>query len=199
MAKVEIPAELKLERETCSRCGGSGQYSYCQRYGSTCFRCGGKGQTYTKRGTAALVYLKNLRSKPYGEVALGDKIRVEFYSPDGSSAVAFRTVKEIKHYDNSRSSCTIGGVLQVNRNDLLTVVVDGLEMSGLAPESRVELLHSSEQGLEFLRQAKAYEATLTLQGTPRKRQTKKTLNDLARQAEADQRDADMYAEADARE
>jgi rRNA maturation protein Nop10 len=31
-------------RETCSRCGGSGRYSWCQMYGDTCFKCGGKGE-----------------------------------------------------------------------------------------------------------------------------------------------------------
>lgn len=31
-------------RETCSRCGGSGRYSWCQMYGDKCFKCGGKGE-----------------------------------------------------------------------------------------------------------------------------------------------------------
>lgn len=31
-------------RETCSRCGGSGRYSWCQMYGDKCFKCAGKGE-----------------------------------------------------------------------------------------------------------------------------------------------------------
>jgi len=31
-------------RETCSRCGGGGRYSWCAMYGDTCFKCGGKGE-----------------------------------------------------------------------------------------------------------------------------------------------------------
>jgi hypothetical protein len=32
----------------CTRCGGSGHYSYCQRFGTTCFKCdGNKLQTVT--------------------------------------------------------------------------------------------------------------------------------------------------------
>jgi hypothetical protein len=34
-----------LPLDTCSRCHGSGNYSYCQRYGTTCFKCGGSGKT----------------------------------------------------------------------------------------------------------------------------------------------------------
>ena len=29
---------------TCSRCGGSGRYSYCQMYGDRCFGCNGSGK-----------------------------------------------------------------------------------------------------------------------------------------------------------
>lgn len=28
----------------CGRCGGSGHYSYCERWGTICFGCGGSGQ-----------------------------------------------------------------------------------------------------------------------------------------------------------
>lgn len=34
--------------EGCTRCGGYGQYSYCQMYGSTCFKCGGTGYQKAK-------------------------------------------------------------------------------------------------------------------------------------------------------
>jgi hypothetical protein len=30
--------------ETCTRCGGSGEYSYCQSHGTRCFKCGGSGK-----------------------------------------------------------------------------------------------------------------------------------------------------------
>lgn len=29
---------------TCTRCGGSGNYSYCQAYGTRCFKCSGSGK-----------------------------------------------------------------------------------------------------------------------------------------------------------
>ncbi len=56
-----------IETAVCSRCGGSGRYSYCTMYGSVCFGCSGSGKKYTKRGYAALEYLKSLRCKPARE------------------------------------------------------------------------------------------------------------------------------------
>lgn len=48
-------AKFVLERlralglaDTCTRCGGSGQYSYCQQWGTTCFKCGGSGHQMPK-------------------------------------------------------------------------------------------------------------------------------------------------------
>lgn len=35
-----------LALETCTRCGGTGQFSYCQRFGTTCFGCHGKKKVY---------------------------------------------------------------------------------------------------------------------------------------------------------
>jgi len=31
--------------DVCSRCGGSGEYSFCQAHGTTCFKCSGTGKT----------------------------------------------------------------------------------------------------------------------------------------------------------
>jgi hypothetical protein len=39
----------------CSRCGGGGQYSYCQMYGSTCFGCAGQGHQMPKTITTKLI------------------------------------------------------------------------------------------------------------------------------------------------
>lgn len=46
----ETTTQVKLfETEACSRCGGSGQYSYCQMYGSRCFKCAGSGKQYIRK------------------------------------------------------------------------------------------------------------------------------------------------------
>ena len=41
------------ETEVCSRCGGTGNFSYCMSHGTKCFRCKGNKITLTKRGEAA--------------------------------------------------------------------------------------------------------------------------------------------------
>jgi hypothetical protein len=44
---------------TCSRCGGTGKFSWCAAYGDTCFGCGGTGKetvrAYTEKEYKALV------------------------------------------------------------------------------------------------------------------------------------------------
>jgi len=40
--------------DTCSRCGGSGEYSYCTAFGKTCFACSGSGKLFP-RSTKKLV------------------------------------------------------------------------------------------------------------------------------------------------
>lgn len=63
-----------LETVTCSRCCGSGNYSWCQRYGTTCFKCGGRKAVLTKRGAAAAALLDRLRSKPQKRATLAQAV-----------------------------------------------------------------------------------------------------------------------------
>lgn len=46
-------ATLRFDTEACSRCGGTGQYSYCQMHGTTCFKCSGKKVQQTRAGARA--------------------------------------------------------------------------------------------------------------------------------------------------
>ena len=60
-----------FETAVCGRCGGCGQYSYCQMHGTTCFGCSGKGKIYTKRANAAMEYARTLRTVKASEVQVG--------------------------------------------------------------------------------------------------------------------------------
>lgn len=62
------------ETETCSRCNGSGHYSYNQMTGTRCFKCHGNTVVYTKRGSAAVKFAEELRSLPVSEISVGDRI-----------------------------------------------------------------------------------------------------------------------------
>jgi hypothetical protein len=85
-----------FEHETCSRCGGSGRYSYCQRYGSTCFKCSGNQQVLTKRGYAAQALYNRLLSKPASALQPGMKIRDIGVTHGGDVFTAWYTIVAIK-------------------------------------------------------------------------------------------------------
>lgn len=53
-------ATVTYETTTCTRCGGTGEFSYCQRFGTMCFKCKGKGKVLTKRGEAAALFAKSI-------------------------------------------------------------------------------------------------------------------------------------------
>jgi len=84
---LEVKALLPFESVSCTRCGGSGSYSYCSSYGTRCFKCGGSGKVYTKRAKVALEYLRSLRIKPTNasEVKVGDKVWQESYMFGGKA------------------------------------------------------------------------------------------------------------------
>ena len=72
----------RFESQPCSRCGGSGSYSYTSEWGSTCFKCGfrkgepGTGYQLTKAGAAAREawIAANTTTKPAADVQVGDVI-----------------------------------------------------------------------------------------------------------------------------
>lgn len=65
------PLTQAYETKVCGRCGGTGQYSYCQMYGTRCFGCSGKGKVYTRRGLAAIEYARKLRTVKAEDVQPG--------------------------------------------------------------------------------------------------------------------------------
>ena len=60
-----------FETETCSRCGGSGHYSYNPMYGTTCFKCHGRGYVFTKRGLAASQFYTESLSVSTADLEVG--------------------------------------------------------------------------------------------------------------------------------
>jgi len=71
---------ITFEKTECSRCGGSGHYSYCQRFGTVCFKCQGSGKQFSRKGNAARKaiekFLEENYSKPIEEIVAGDKVKV---------------------------------------------------------------------------------------------------------------------------
>jgi hypothetical protein len=167
---VTTETTLKLERETCSRCNGSGSYSYCQRFGSTCFKCAGKKEVYTKRGQAAANYLKTLRSIKIEDVQVGDTVKVGGCTMGGDPYSFWGKV-------TSTGEGTVSHVVYTNGGEKTTVpllsfhaVNTKMGESGLqAPAGTlVEKLWTRDEQIAQLKQAIAYQETLTKSGTPRK-------------------------------
>ena len=90
--------KISFETETCSRCGGSGHYSYCQMHGTTCFGCKGKGIQQSKRGAKARVAWDAKRvelcSVPVETVQVGDRVLLDH---------RFRTIERVETTGGSRS------------------------------------------------------------------------------------------------
>lgn len=91
----ETKRSLKLETETCGRCGGCGQYSYCQMYGTTCFKCGGRGKVLSKRGRAAKAKWDELRTAPAAAIVVGDVIDCVIATTGGSVGIRRESVVAI--------------------------------------------------------------------------------------------------------
>ena len=74
-------AKLVYEQTTCTRCGGSGSYSYCQTYGTRCVKCAGSGKAATKRGAKAAVAVKAFMAEqfsvPVETLVAGDRIKYD--------------------------------------------------------------------------------------------------------------------------
>ncbi|MFT6075153.1 MAG: hypothetical protein ACJAZ1_002078 [Yoonia sp.] len=64
------------ETETCTRCSGSGHYSYNQMTGTRCFKCGGSGLQYTKRGKATQQFAESIMAVLGSEIKVGDVMRI---------------------------------------------------------------------------------------------------------------------------
>jgi ribosomal protein S27AE len=155
---------LKLETETCPRCGGSGRFSWNAMHGDRCYGCGGAGERYTKRGAAAAAFLKGLREVRADSVKPGDKLRIAGIS--GAKwyiveSVAIGLAKEQGSYrmpgDYQQVFIVFEGPLGPNKMRAYHDVDYMMVKAWSKEESRAQLLRALE-----------YQETLTKAGTPRK-------------------------------
>ena len=153
-----LPREpLKFERQHCTRCGGSGRYSFNLMDGDKCYGCNGQRITLTKRGAAAQKWLKEMRQVQVKDLKVGDRIR--------SGGLKF-TIQKITQQEHCSRSL-VDGVWVENPPVLhLHGKTTGLV---IGPEAKVELQPTTQEQLEYqLGQALAYEATLGKNGKPLK-------------------------------
>ena len=143
--------KLLFENVTCSRCGGSGNYSYCQMYGTTCFKCAGDGATLTARGKAAQAWLNAKRRKLGKELVVGETILVE--GVPGLIASYWAKITETNGSD----------IVCVNTKTGFSQTLNGFG------EILLRKAFNKAEKAEQAKEALAYQATLTKAGTVRKR------------------------------
>lgn len=146
-----------FESETCSRCGGTGEYSYCQRYGTRCFRCSGHKVTLTKRGAAAQARYLDLCRKPARAVKVGDWIETTTVNAYECGTEMAKVIAIEPNGDRFVSITT-----RNKRGQEMTTNAVDLESPRLVSPTR-------EERADRIKAALQYQETLTQAGKPRKR------------------------------
>lgn len=150
---MKITSLNKIETTTCSRCLGSGAYSYHTEHGDRCFKCQGKGETYTKRGLVTLAYLRSLRvsKKSVENLNVGDVILFSYFNGVGIKSVW----TEIK-------------TILIGNGSVEITTAEGLTQSNLVGHEYEFRLHSITDA-ETLAKALEFQATLNKSGNPFKK------------------------------
>jgi hypothetical protein len=154
-----------FEHVTCSRCDGSGTFSWNAMHGSRCYGCNGSGYQLTARGRAAQLYLNGLRKIPAEEFKVGDMIWCE-----GFQCGVWATVTEVTLLTGAEMG-------RISEPDAACVrIVADRKGKSMGYNTFVGSLHRKGfTGAEKDAQradALAYQAILTKAGKPRKAATK---------------------------
>ena len=153
---------MEYEKETCGRCGGSGQYSYNQIDGSRCYGCGGSGQRLTKRGAAAKAKADEMLDLRIEDLPEGRKARY-------SDFLCGRRYTFSRVEEKEPQSWRIVGEKRIPMRsfDLLARQSDGSykKVAGVGEGIKVRMI-PTEDDIKFLRD---YQDNLTKAGKPRKR------------------------------
>ena len=163
--EIKHRSKAGYEIAHCTRCGGSGHYSFCQSHGTTCFKCSGTGWMLTKRGYATKMVLEALRTKPAAAVKVGDAIR-------NSTTGKFETVTAVEGYP-MHLACTSRqfGEAQTYRHIQLNITTNGMGLI-CSPAHQIRCQFTGEAAAWTMAAAMAYQDGLTKAGKPAKRSAK---------------------------
>lgn len=158
--------KTSFETETCSRCHGSGNYSFNIEYGDRCFKCGGRGNTLTKRGEMAYRFYRSLCEVPMSQLKIGDRIQVRAISRSSKRQYFYvGVITDIKRSEHETSY--IGS--QVEKYFKLVVFTKNEKFGASSTSGRdgtlVRVYRADDA--ERLNKALEYQATLTKKGTVR--------------------------------
>jgi len=140
-----------IETETCTRCCGTGNFSYCQTYGTKCFKCGGSGKQLTKRGKLVQARYNELRAIDAMDIKPGMRIKFDMFGAGYITA----TIKTAE----AKVDCA-GPSMDFETN--------GGKKYGFGKGCKVYLVPSGEALEAMRKELIAYRDSLTLAGKPRK-------------------------------
>jgi ribosomal protein S27AE len=141
-----------FENQICSRCGGSGSFSFNHVHGTRCYGCSGCGYELTKRGRAAQGFLDALRSVQAPSIKVGDLIQWD----TGNKKVFGRVVS----IEVNGERFMFKGI-QVKTGEAIA--------QGFVTKSMVRLGFSIEQKQAQVNAALAYQDSLNKDGKPSKK------------------------------
>jgi hypothetical protein len=157
-----------FENKTCGRCGGSGNYSYCQRYGTTCFGCGGSGRKYTSRGLAAKRFADRLMSKPARDVKVGESVASVSVTTNGDVYSQWERVQAV----GVGQGCTLHMVMGQLVGSFSFGVLTNKCRHGVSPETLFRVAADKTTKRAAMLAGLEYQSTLTAKGTPARRSRK---------------------------
>lgn len=132
--------KITYDMTDCSRCGGSGHFSYNSLTGTTCFKCNGGKRQVTARGRKAQKIVRGLRSEltevNAEDVEVGDRVRL-------SHSRRYFTVEDVIVRPNSRRSN--GGPWE----DTISLV-SPRESVGLSRDMVVERIPTTDQWQQII-------------------------------------------------
>jgi len=142
-ADARNPQTSIFEVQTCSRCGGSGRYSYNAFTQDRCFKCGGRGWTYTKRGAAAAAKLTELLSKRVRDLQPGDRIR--YAGIPGFSGGGWATIEKVGRDTGEMEFGSRVVDFDYEANERWGYQCNGYSAAGVDPDSLVRVAHTADE------------------------------------------------------
>jgi len=157
MTKLMTPDQTLFESAYCTRCGGSGKFSFNLINGDRCFGCGGQGVQLTKRGKAAKAFYIESQQVSVADLKPGMFVWDDFPG---------KTPKFLEVLSVAQSrSCSIVNGERIPYIDIVT----RRGTHGVYPSSKVRAVRDEEQRKAQVAAALAYQATLTKTGKPSKK------------------------------
>lgn len=154
--------QIKYETKTCSRCGGSGKFSYNLTHGNKCYGCGGSGVQLTKRGKAARAYATEILEKRVEDVTFAPG-QVGFYEWNGKRVKVARVVENHDRPKAKRKDLITGEETELRCFDLYTPSGKVVRTGG--DGATIRLVPTEQQAQEIME----YQESLTKAGKPSKR------------------------------